>query len=577
MTLALLAVFAALASAVAVYLGHYGTDILVVYLVSIVSLILALSGGRLRLRRPRLSRRAVVTAAPILFLVILQLALSRYFASFPEHFHQDAFVTAFISYQLPDLTQIQWFVGYPAKDDWVAQFPILFFVLQKPFFMVLGPTADAVLESVWPYLALTTIYLYLLAYELLPRRSFAFAAGLAAVLFAPSLYLSSLGVHFHSSTFFLIACSYHLLRLMRTDGRAHAVACGLFAACAYLTYPSSYVAVPLLLGFVALEALARRSTRPIRLFLPSLAMLAFVMLPFIVSSLSGSDFLTQRVGQINSLSGDSYGKPALAYGSKALSFLEQELEYNMKSLYEPGYVATVTGYLFGNQAFLSPLALCLFVLGNLCGLFRALFRGERGYVLVSATLVVAFVTGMALTLPSGGFHRVSIAYPFVGLTIALGAFLPVMALEWALPRIPRAWPIGQLATAALVVAFCVTSFSRATEMVEPDQMHDSPTVARYVEENLPAGETVGIAFARNYHLGRELFFRTGGRKFVTGSLDDILDHPTSSVFILAYATPPEVDEIKQKYPGVTFLATVDGVRLKDHYIVVTTASQAAAH
>ena len=573
--LPLVALAAALISAIAVYLGYYGTGVFVVYLGSLASLILALL-GHIQPRWPRLDRRRLVAALPALVLVVLQLALARYFGSFPQHFQHDEFITAFISYQLPDISLIQWFVGYPDKDAWVAQFPIIFFALQKPFFMLLGPTVDAVRISVWPYLALTTIYLYLIARELSPRPAFAFVAGLCAIIFAPNLYLSSIGVHFHSATFFLVASSYHLLRLLRTERRADAVLCGLFAAAAYLTYPSSYIALPLLLGFVALESLARRSTRPLRLFLPSLAVFAFTLLPFVVSALTGTNFLLERVEQVNAFGGTIYGQPALARGDQAQAFLLWQVEENVMSLYEPGHAATVSGYLFGNQAFFSPLALCLFILGSLVGLYRAAFHGERGYLLVSAALLAAFASGMLLTLPAGAFHRVSVVYPFVGLTIALGAFLPVAALDSGALRRLGALPAARVAALALVAAFCVTSLSRASQMVQPDQTHDSPTLARYVEENVPEGDTVGIAFARNYHLGRELFFRTGGRQFVTGSVADILADPPSSVFVLAYPTLPDVIEIRERFPGALFVVEVDGVRMRDHYIVVTAGRQAGA-
>ena len=78
------------------------------------------------------------------------------------------------------LLQIQWFVGYPEKGTWVSQFPILFHALQKPFFMLLGPTVDAVRISTWPYLALTVVYLYLLARETLAGSGLRLRRGRSA-------------------------------------------------------------------------------------------------------------------------------------------------------------------------------------------------------------------------------------------------------------------------------------------------------------------------------------------------------------------------------------------------------------
>ena len=60
-------------------------------------------------------------------------------------------------------------------------------------------------------------------------------------------------------------------------------------------------------------------------------------------------------------------------------------------------------------------------------------------------------------------------------------------------------------------------------MVDPDQTHDSPYIAQFVEESVPRGEPVAIAFVFNYHLARELFFRSGGRAYVTMPLWQLVD------------------------------------------------------
>jgi 4-amino-4-deoxy-L-arabinose transferase-like glycosyltransferase len=160
----------------------------------------------------------------------VQAALLVYFGSFPSHFHQDELETAYASYKLPPFSEIDWLGPYPHTDAWVAKFPIPFFALQAPFLKLLGPSIESVRLSTWPYQALTVLYLYLLARRLLADRLLAAAAVLLYLLFAPALYLGSLGVHFHSSTLFLLATLYHAAVLVDRPGRLHAAALGLFAA-----------------------------------------------------------------------------------------------------------------------------------------------------------------------------------------------------------------------------------------------------------------------------------------------------------------------------------------------------------
>ena len=432
-----LALLAALVTAGVVYLGSDGLGALAAHLLSVTCIILTLSGRPIGLPRPRLDGRAVLASLPILLLVALQLALARYFGSFPlQHFHQDEFETAYASYSLPSLAQIQWFAGYPDPGLWVASFPSPFFVLQKPFFMLLGPTVDAVRISVWPYLALTIVYLYLLAREVSPLPAFPIAACLAAMLFAPSLYIDSLGVHFHGATLFLVASLYYVVRLLKTARRGHAIAAGVCLGFAYLGYPASYITLPLVLGFVAFEALLLRSTRPLRLIWPALVVWAFVLLPFVVYAFTKQNYFFQRVDQINAIGGSEFADPAMARVGAA-AFLLGQLWLNLQSLVEPGIV--IPGYSFGRQALFEWSGAVLFALGLVYGGLRVLRGGPRVLVLVAAALASAFLSGMVLMPPTGAFHRITLVFPLVGLVVALG-LLAVYEASGALLGAPRSRP-----------------------------------------------------------------------------------------------------------------------------------------
>jgi dolichyl-phosphate-mannose-protein mannosyltransferase len=522
--------------------------------------------GRAVRRVPRHPRWGV--ALPILALVVLQLALVRYFGSFPLHGHRDEFLTAYTSYSLPNITQIGWFAGYPSLDEWVAQFPIFFFLLQKPFFMLLGPTVDAVRISVWPYLALTVVYLYLLAREISPRPAFPALACLSAMVFAPSLYIDSLGVLFHASTLFVIGSIYYVVRLLDTERRGYAIATGAFSALAYLTYTASYIVLPLLLGFVALVSLARRSTRPLRVFLPTLVVFAFVMLPFVVYAYTKENYFLQRVDQVSVMGNGSASGSALSHGGGTLGFFLDSLSTNLMSLVRPG-IGGVDDYAFGHQAFFDLASAPLFALGAGYAGVRV-FRGRAPTLaLVGATLIAAFLSGMVLTTPSGAFHRLTPVYPLIGLTVSLG----LLALSESARLIARSAAMAQRLGATLVVlamaAFVALNLTRAYAMAAPDQSPDSVLIYRYLQERLPPEKNVPIAFDPSYHLGKELFFRTGGRRFVTEPLSKVLDDPTVHVFILAYPDDGKLGRLFEVYPSALLIFQVDGVRLEHHAIVIT--------
>jgi hypothetical protein len=247
-------------------------------------------------------------------------------------------------------------------------------------------------------------------------------------------------------------------------------------------------------------------------------------------------------------------------------FFLGQLWLNLLSMVAPGIV--IPGYSFGRQAFFEWSGGALFALGLVYGGLLVVRRGSRALVLAAAALVAAFVSGMILMLPTGAFHRITLVFPLVGLVIALGLLAIYDTAERVLARHSRGRPLA-LGIAALAFAvFAVLNLVKGYRITVHDQTHVSAAIYRYVVAHVPASETVAIAYAPAYHLGHELFFRTGGRRFVTEPLSEILADPPSSTFVLAYPTLADVIEVKGRFPGATFVAEVDGVRLSDHFVVV---------
>ena len=594
----------ALAAGFAVFRGQGGLAVLAAHLLAIACVFVGFGEARAAVdvseqdedtlshpgwRHPGWRRDAL----PVAGLIVLQLALVRYFGTaFPTHFHQDEFITAYASYQLPAIGQINWYAAYPPPGEWVARFPILFFALQKPFLMALGPTVDAMRISVWPYVALIVVYLYAFARLLSPGRTFAAVAAALAVVFAPSLYIWSLGVHFMSAALFFLAGLFHLIRLLRYGRTVDAALCGLFAGLAYLTYPSSYIALPLFVTILLVESLARRSADPLRLSVPALAVFAVVLLPFVVSALTQYDFLTQRVDQVSALSGTTLPNlPPPGLTGNWDTPVGRVLA-NLRALYIPGD-GGIGGYGFGGLAFFSPIALLLFVLG----LVAAVYRGARGvlvpllspaadvptapaadadsrlgdrmHLYVVGALLAAFLAGMVLTVPPGGLHRISVVYPLIGLTMAVGLYAPldfVRRVGWTRPRGIRVLRLG---LALVLVASLGLELTRAVAMMSDDQTNQSPLIDRYVKATVPPGGLVIVVAPTIYHLGRELFIRSGGqRRVVTEPLSQAIKSRDANLFVVLGPNDNTRWVILAEYPHARFVDTVDGHSLTQNLIVV---------
>jgi len=297
-----LSLIASLIVAQNVYRETVTSTSLFIYLFSIVSCILFFTNIPKKLSLNTSALRSKSELVIILFLIVLQLSLLKYFSSFPFHYMQDEFVLAYTSYFLPLQNNINWFSDFPNKSEWFIQFPIIFFVLQKPFLMFLGPSVESIDISTWPYDILIIVYLYLLAKEYFKNRYFSYVVPVVYIFLAPSLYLSSLGLFHVSSVFFFLASFYYFLLTIRRQERKYAVLCGIFVSLSYLTYTSSYIALPLLFLFVLIEAVTKQSLKVLRLFVPSAVIIPIVMLPFLTYAVTKNNLFTQRISQVSFLS-----------------------------------------------------------------------------------------------------------------------------------------------------------------------------------------------------------------------------------------------------------------------------------
>ena len=472
--------------------GRLGT--LALYLGSLVGYLWLL--GLRAMPRVRLSRAWLLPGA----LAVLQLAAAAYFASPPAHFHYDEFITAYASLTLGPIQSIDWFAAYP-PSGWVAKFPIPFFALQAPLLHLLGPSVEAVRVSTWPYLVGIVVYLWLLARTHFPERWPAFAAVALLVGLAPSLYLSSLGVHFASSTLCLLAAVYHWTR--KSPG--HSVLCGVWVALCYLTYTSSYLALPLLAPFALAAPL---------LGLRALGAFAATVLPFGVYAASHHNYFWERPTQV---------KAAWSW---------QTLADALATLYGPG--GGVTHYHFGHLSFFEPLTPGLLLVGALVAA-RLAWRERRETRLIPiAAIAMAFVFGVVMTNPPGALHRLGVALPFVALLLAAAL---------------RALP-GRLVPGAVLAALLCANWLHAEAMIRAEPMPPSVPIAQLLVRELPPGTNLTIAADPTFHLERELFFRTGNAfRMETGWWDDISEDLEGEPVVLYMPSAESLAELDRRFPG----------------------------
>jgi 4-amino-4-deoxy-L-arabinose transferase-like glycosyltransferase len=532
----------------------FGT--LLVYLGS-TALYLYLLGRSWNLRLAVARRDALVVGG----LVVAYLAAAAWFAGYPGHFHYDEVITAYASATLPPPTQLDPFAGFPAVGQWVCQFPIVFFALQWPFMAALGPSLEAIRVSVWPYLALSAVYLYALSGRYVRTRSMRAIAVVAFAFLAPNLYLASLGVHFHSSVLFMLACLYHYERAAEMGSRPHAALAGLWLGLSFLTYTASFLALPALVAFVALGFAFRRG--------PSFGVLAriaagfaVVMLPWAVYAYTWKDYFVERPDQVGGALKSAATNGTLdERAGKVGELLWGWLSTNARAVYEPG-LGGVTDYDFGHRAMLDPFTLALLGFGTLVAVYRVVRTRDDSPLRPLVVVVLGFVLGMVLTQPAGAFHRTIVVFPFVGLLVAMGLepFGELLG-RWQ----ERARPALPLVGTA---AFVVVNWLAVDRMIQLDGPKPSVAIAHYLLGHAAQGAHVTISADPVFHLQRELYFRTGDRfAFRTGWFPDVAPTLGDGPVVVYAPQADQIAQLRERFPDWTFVSYVDGMEL-DKYLIV---------
>lgn len=478
-------------------------------------------------------------------------AILWYFGSVPSHYHQDEFITAYTSWTLPEIAKIDWFAGYP--EIWVSRFPVLFHILQKPFLVLLGPLVVSIRISVWPYYVGIIVYLYFLS-TMIGSRRLGFAATTIFIVLAPNVYLSSMGLHFISSTFFYLATVFHFFAYLRSRKRTHALWSGLYCALSYLTYTSSYVAYPVIAIIGILTIIRTRSTEFVIGLVKLSALVLVILAPFLAHAATLDNYFFQRINQVNVFWG-SWSETARLQISFT-SVVSAQLVNALRSIVLPG-IGGLGGYNFGKHSLLDPLTAFLLIVGFLFLLLDAIRRDHQHFLYLLIVFMVPFITGFVLTTHPPPFHRLSILYPWIALIIALAVTRVTMMVK----------RYGYTLIIVILSLVVVANLRHAGAMIRADAViypQNSRVIGDVINRTVPKGETIFIASYPAFYLPQELLFRTNNRyPIVSEESESILKRYDGGFLIVFKPSEGLVTNLSREYPANRWLRTLEGVNLGD--------------
>ncbi len=479
--------------AFAVFAGHSSHALAVVWFLSLVPIALATRV------RPRVAARVVSSSgAGLLLFAALFPVLVRVANIDPDRVHGDEFITGYFS-ATHDFQHKSFFAYMPEKFDWDAQFPTPFFFLQRLFLWLFGTSPWTLRLSVQIYVAVVSGMLFLIVAEMLDVKT-AVVAVLLYAFFAISVYLETFGFMFISSTAIFTVFFYFALREYRTGEMFDAAAAGLACGFCYLTYYSSYLALPMLLAFSGARWIRTRTWAVLQNLAIALGAVLMVLAPFVGAGLRSGDYVSRRADEISLLTGQwSTHREEVERGANVLPILKDNLVLALASFRQDG-LGGHGGYDFGRRAFFDRLSLALFLLGGLAAPFLMLRR--PGLLFVFLVIGAAFAVGIVLTIPPPAYHRFSIAFPFLVILMAVPFFL-----LWRVPRLPES--VRYALAGGLLLLFACRNQRQLAEAAIRDQPVGEVRLSHFLNQRFPdrplyIAAFPGFGFDRIYYFaGKE--------------------------------------------------------------------------
>ncbi len=467
----------------------------------------------------------------------------------PAHFHQDEFITAYTSLTLPKLSTINWFQGYP--DGWVAKFPILFHLFQKPFFALFGVNIQAIRISVYPYFIGICIFLYLIARFYFDKFYSVFVVLLYA-LFAPSLYLFSMGLHMISSTCFYLGSLYLGIKLIRNKQAITAFWLGVFLSLSYLTYTSSYVAAPIVLAIGIGAIYVYHSKLLARRLIYACGIFVIILFPFVIHALFHENYFVQRITQTNVYFGSWSDAPEkIRNGISPLDITVKQTTDAILSLYLPN-IGGAGGYYFGKHSLLDGITSTIFTIGVIELVFLSCRKNLKALALLFS-FGIPFITVFVLTTHPPFFQRLSVVYPLMTLIISV-------PLYGVLTRIIQKF-YPDLCVSIFIILFAITNLIHTKTFIEKDNSiypQYSRVLTEYLKQSIVPHTPIYIAAYPSFYLKPELTFRLQGLyPIVVGAKENILSYYSGNGAIIIFRlTQMEKKKLLLIYKNMQFLDTI---------------------
>lgn len=462
-------------------------------------------------------------------------------------FHNDEYISSYFSYSIGDISKLDWFGIYPIPHDWIWQFPLIYFFLQKVFFNIFGVGTIQMRLSILPYLTIIFVSLFLIVKRLYAKEAAYLSIAILA-FFAPDLYLSRWSLHFFSSTAFFLLATYFFIVSVKTNRKFYFALFGFFLGTCYMTYYSSYLVVPLIFLY-ALALLIRKKIKRDTLinFFLAVGIFIYTISPLAVYAIKVDNFFIQRVEQVKIINGSwSPNKDIKIISKPALETLRKQIVSSVESLYIDG-IGGHGGYKFGDFALFNRITFLFIIVSILYFLYKIVKKKDINSLFILITIFATFVTGMILTTPPPAFHRISLAFPFIVLIIAV----TIIDIFKLIKKKRRKIAFSFLVLAILTVIISnIIQFNKILAKDGPDDP-DYPQIQQYLEQQHQ--KMFYVAAFDSYGMGGILFIRSWGKiNSITHQLDDILGiipKGKTSFLVILYPDEDKIQKVKAVFPN----------------------------
>lgn len=457
------------------------------------------------------------------------------------------------SYSLGDITKLDWFAVYPPSGNWICQFPLLYFFIQKLTFNVFGLSTLTMRLSVLPYIFITFLFLFLIAKRLYNTET-AIIAVLLLSVFSPDLYLSKWALHFTSSTALFLVTTFFFVLCIQESKKIHFAAFGFFLGTCYMTYYSSYIAAPLFIAYVVFLILTKKISKSLlKKFLFSGITFLYTIGPLLMYAFAVDNFFTQRTSQVALINGAwSPYQNIILTPQSILDILSKQISLSVQSLYTDG-IGGHAGYWFGKLALFDITTFLFLCVGILYFLYKIFKEKSANSFFVLLTIAVTFITGVVFTIPPPAFHRLSIAFPFIVL------LLSVTVTDFYLFFKRKSGKTGFIFLLACLVALFLGNILHFGEVLKTDGPDDPdfPRIQQELQNN--KAQKVYIASFASYSLGKVLFVRSNKKiNSITLPLEKVLlDIPyfKTSFLVIVYPNEESMRKVKNAFSHTQILSS----------------------